>query len=114
MNYLRKWRKERDLTQAEFAEVIREPRGTYQAYESGRSSIPPDVQGKIRNEGFSGAFPEVGETEVSPDDLQALGRDLDRKIDYAHEDLKKDIRAVAATLAALLAKLEAREGNQKA
>jgi transcriptional regulator with XRE-family HTH domain len=112
LNYLRQWRKGKGLTQEQFAEIISEPRGTYQAYESGRSSIPADVQEKIKKEGFVGVFPEVG-TEVSKEDLQTLGQDLARKIDYAHEDLKRENQVLGAAVAAILAELQALKGSRK-
>lgn len=114
MNYLRKFRKDKGLTQEQFAELIGEPRGTYQAYESGRSAIPAPVQAKIKAEGFTEEFPEAGAAEITPDDLQALGRDLARKIDYAHEDLKRENQALGAALAAVLIELRALQGNRQA
>lgn len=112
MNYLRQWRKGKGLTQEQFAEVIGEPRGTYQAYESGRSTIPADVQKKIKDEGFTGPFPEPA-AGATVDDLQALGQDLARKIDYAHEDLKRENQLLGAALAAVLTEIQALKQSLK-
>ncbi len=66
--------------------------------------MPPEVQKKITKKGFKGKFPEPRKS-ITPDDLQALGRDIDRKISFAHEDLKRDMQALGATAATILALL---------
>lgn len=87
------------------ADKIGEPRPTYQAWESGRIQFPPLIQEKIIKLGYDGPFPE-GNKEVTQEDLQALGRDLLRVQNHAHEDLKRDIQALGAALQELLKRSE--------
>lgn len=61
---------------------------------------------------YDGPFTELS-SDITQEDFQALGRDLGRMIDYAHEDLKRDIQAQGAAMAAILAELQAMRENRK-
>lgn len=108
MNYLREWRKNKNLTQEELASQIEEPRGTYQAYESGRSPIPSDVQGKIRRLGFKGEFPTPSDG-VTREDLDSFRQEVRSQVGWLREESRKENTALAAMLQEVLARLSPRK-----
>jgi len=99
------WMKEKWGNQSSLAQELGVNQNTVSSWKTGRSRIHPDFQAKLRALGYDGPFPE-GHQELTQDDLQALGRDLVRLMNHAHEDLKRDIQAVGAMLQELLRRTE--------
>lgn len=58
MRTLSAFRKGRGNSQEEFGKKLGLSQATYQSYESGRTSIPEDVQAKIRKLGYQGPWPK--------------------------------------------------------
>lgn len=102
---LRDWRKLKGWRQEDLADKIGESRATYQAWEGGRNAFPPAIKLKIQKLGFTGEFPDPS-AALTQGDLQALGRDLVKQVNYSHEDLKRDIQALGAAVQELLKRSE--------
>jgi transcriptional regulator with XRE-family HTH domain len=98
---LEDWIDKKWITQGALGEKLGVASNTVSQWVSGKSRIKPPMQAKIRALGFDGPFPE-GRQEVTQEDLQALGRDLQRVVGYAHEDLKQDILTLGAAVQELL------------
>lgn len=98
---LKDWRKSKGLTQGELADKIGALPNTYQAYESARIGIPPDIQAKIRKMGYKGPWPEIG-GEVTRADLESLRSEVRTQAAWIREELRKDIEAAVAGIQASL------------
>jgi transcriptional regulator with XRE-family HTH domain len=107
---LTKWRKEKGLTQGELAEKIQVNPKTYQAYETDRAAIPPEVQKRIRKLGYVGPWPEEEGGQATRDDLKALESLMTEKFGAVREDL----RGVGAALHRVLDRLQQLEENAPA
>lgn len=94
---LREFRKFKQLSQEDLGRKLGlgEKWRNYPNWETGRSPFPPDIQTKIVKLGYDGPFPEVG-GEVTREDLQALGRDIQKLVNHAHVDLRLEIQTLAA------------------
>jgi len=98
------WIEDRWGTQGALAAELEVAQNTVSQWMLGKSRPKPPMQKKLRSLGYDGPFTTQEGEEVTSEDLQGLGRDLARKIDYAHEDLKRDIQALAAIVQAIAKK----------
>lgn len=102
---LEDWIEKKWGTQGALAAKLNMAQNTVSAWLVGKSRIKPQIQAKIKALGYDGPFPE-GNKHLTQDDLQALGRDLVRVTNHAHEDLKRDIQALGAAVQEILKRLE--------
>ena len=103
---LEEWIDKKWGTQGALAEKLGMAQNTISSWLSGRSRIKPPIQKKLMDLGYNGPFPE-GNKDVTPEDLQGLGRDLAKLVNYAHEDLKRDILVLGAAVQELLKRIPA-------
>ena len=83
---LREWRKANYGRQQDLADKLEEPRGTYQAWETGRAEIPYEKRAKIEALGFKGTWPEVG-GQLTKADIEALEESVTGKFAAVREEL---------------------------
>jgi transcriptional regulator with XRE-family HTH domain len=69
MQNLKEWRGSKGWTQGDLAEKIGSNQKSYSAYETGRTSLPGELQTKLRKLGYSGPWPhqEASVESISPD-----------------------------------------------
>jgi transcriptional regulator with XRE-family HTH domain len=102
---LKEWRKVKGWRQEDLADKIGEPRPTYQAWESGRTPFPPDVQAKIKKLGFPGEFP-APLAVITLADLESIREEVRTQSAWVREELRKENAALAAALQEVLKRLE--------
>jgi transcriptional regulator with XRE-family HTH domain len=110
---LKEWRRLKGLRQEDLADQLEEPRGTYQAWESGRAAFPPEVQAKIRKLGYKGPFPEPGRG-LTLADLESIREEIRTQVAWAREELRKENAALAADLQEALKMLAELRGSPQA
>lgn len=95
MRTLGAFRKGKGLSQEEFGKKLGLSQATYQSYESGRTSIPEDIQAKIRRMGYDGPWPKdliqeapapVSEREIGK--LEGRIETLERRLEQAFEQIR--------------------------
>ncbi len=107
---LKEWRKLKKWRQEDLADQLGEPRPTYQGWESGRIPFPPEIIQKVRDLGFDGDFPEPGK-DVTLADLESIREEIRTQSAWVREELRKENKALAADLQAILKQLAALQGN---
>jgi transcriptional regulator with XRE-family HTH domain len=110
---LKEWRRLKKLRQEDLADLLEEPRGTYQAWESGRAAFPPEVIAKIKKMGFKGVFPEPGRG-ITLSDLESIREEIRTQVAWVREELRKENAALAADLQEALKTLAALQGTPSA
>lgn len=95
---LKGWRKRKKLTQGELSQKLGIIENTYQAYESGRISMPADVRAKITKMGFLGAFPDQDEAPPTIQDIESIRAEIRTQAAWIREEIRKEIQGAVAEL----------------
>lgn len=93
MRTLGAFRKGKGFSQEEFGKKLGLSQATYQSYESGRTSIPEDIQGKIRKMGYIGPWPQE-EVKDAPPAAQVSEREIG-KLEGRIEALERVVERLA-------------------
>ncbi len=80
---------------------------TVSAWRTGRNNIKLEYKRLLREKlKYAGKFPDEGDRPITPEDLQALGRDLVRVVNQSEGRLSEEIQ----TLGAILFRIQERLG----
>lgn len=101
---LKEWRRLKKWRQEDLADKLGEPRPTYQGWESGRVTFPPEIKAKIVKMGFTGEFPEPDQ-EITLADLESIREEIRTQAAWVREEVRKENTALAAMLQEVLKRL---------